>query len=69
MRKETLEIWAPLEQASARLTNTFIKADARECNAAITRCAGHISATQKNNYALVVPASNALMMTIAVLLL
>ena len=45
MRKETLEIWAPLERVSARLTNMFIKADARECNAAITRCAGHISAT------------------------
>ena len=47
----------------------YFKADAPACNAAITRCAGHISATQKNNYVLGVPASNALMMTKAVLLL
>ncbi len=69
MRKETLEIWAPLEQASARLKKMCFKADARVCNAAITKCAGHISATPKNNYALAAPASNASMMTIAVLLL
>ncbi len=69
MRKETLEIWAPSEQASARLTKMCFKADVPACNAAITRCAGHISATPKNNYALAVPASNALMMTKAVLLL
>ena len=47
----------------------YFKADAPACNVAMTRCAGHISATQKNNYAQGVPASNALMMTKAVLVL